>query len=89
MTIRLLDSSLTEIASTTTSAAGTYSFSGLAAGTYYIGVGENPGFWPIVEDGAPDEVDNDIFWSTRMTEAIVIAHGQHVANVDAGWSGDF
>lgn len=89
VTIRLLDSSLTEIASTTTSAAGTYSFSGLAAGTYYIGVGENPGFWPIVEDGAPDEVDNDIFWSTRMTEAIVIAHGQHVANVDAGWSGDF
>jgi protocatechuate 3,4-dioxygenase beta subunit len=87
ITVQLKNSAGTIIATTTTNSTGNYLFSGLAAGTYKvvfpasisgaIVTGQNV--------GSNDDIDSDASQSTGETGNIVLATGQNITNVDAGY----
>jgi protocatechuate 3,4-dioxygenase beta subunit len=87
ITVQLKNSVGTVIATTTTNASGNYLFSGLAAGTYKV-------VFPISISGAivttqnvggNDDIDSDASQTTGETGNIVLASGQNITNVDAGY----
>jgi SdrD B-like domain len=87
ITVQLKNSAGTVIATTTTNATGNYLFSGLPAGTYKV-------VFPVSISGAvvtgqnvggDDNVDSDASQTTGETGNIVLAAGQNITNVDAGY----
>lgn len=87
ITVQLKNSGGTVIATTTTNASGNYLFSGLAAGTYKV-------VFPVSISGAivtgqdvggNDDIDSDASQTTGETGNIVLATGQNITNVDAGY----
>jgi hypothetical protein len=87
ITVQLKNSAGTVIATTNTNGSGNYIFSGLAAGTYKV-------VFPVSISGAvvtgqnvgtDDNIDSDPSQTTGETGNIVLATGQNITNVDAGY----
>ena len=84
VTVHLFDGSLVLQDTTVTAADGTYSFTGLAAGTYTVDFSP-PGSYLVswnTNVGSDDTIDNDANNSTGATDPFVVAAGEAVVNVD-------
>lgn len=95
VTITLYGADAATVKATTVSKAdGSYEFTGLTAGTYYIGV---PGYitigawgWTPVDspDGVDPELDSDINQNTNKSSAITLTAGEVNNSIDIGyWPG--
>ena len=82
------DSNGHEIASTVTGADGGYSFGGLAAGEYRIGVEHGDTLAFTHPDQGTDATDSDVDWVTGRTGPVTVdftpGAASHRADVDAG-----
>lgn len=84
VTVKLLDSSGTEVASTTTNADGSYEFVGVIPGDYRIEVVAPTGFTLVGKDaGSDDAVDSDVDTGTGQSDLFTLVAGG-TADVDAG-----
>ena len=85
VTMQLKDCSQNVIRTTTTDANGNYSFTGLGAGCYIIGI-VVPGGYQISPkaQGTNRALDSDINIGNAMSDAINLAAGQNLTDVDAG-----
>ena len=89
MSVSLLDGTGSVIQSTTTDAAGGYSFDGLAGGDYEVhfdqGDGEGSGFvlFTLQGQGADDSADSDANQS-GFTGVFTLANGESNTTIDAG-----
>ena len=87
--VKLLDGSGNVIGTTLTDGTGHYLFVGLNPGTYSV---EFPITLPdssvltAADQGGDDNLDSDPVTTTGRTTSITLAEGQHVTNVDAGYS---
>ena len=87
VTVALLDSNNTLIASTTTTASGLYSFTGLTPGIPYSVSFVTPTGYVLspANAGGDDEVDSDVDPLTgRTTQTYSLTAGQTLTTVDAG-----
>lgn len=91
----LLDGANTPIASTTTSASGIYSFTGLTPGVpYSVSFVTPAGYTPtLARVGGDDTKDSDADPVTGKTRSVTLSPGENNLNLDAGFypscSGDF
>ena len=85
VTVTLFDGALVALDATVTAGDGTYSFTGLAAGTYSIGFGPAT-ITSLVSwntnAGGDDTIDNDAYNATSRTDPIVVLEGQAILNID-------
>jgi hypothetical protein len=89
VTVRLLDSGGTVIATTATDGSGLYGFTNLMPGTYSVEFVKPAGFnFTLANAGANDAVDSDANTSTGKTGTYVLASGQSNLTVDAGLVGN-
>ncbi|CAG0947411.1 hypothetical protein ANRL1_04078, partial [Anaerolineae bacterium] len=85
VTVKLLNSAGTAIASTTTDANGNYLFSDLAVGTYAIQVVAPTGYAFTTKDqGGDDSKDSDVDPLTGKTILTSLETGEHDLSWDAG-----
>ena len=75
----------TVAASMTTGADGSYAFSGLMPGTYYLVFGPRAGFERTTADQGDDLLDSDANTSTGRSANVVLLGGQMDPSVDAGY----
>ena len=86
VTVQLLTSTATLIATTTTVADGLYLFSGISPDTYLLRFIAPAGFTGSPLDQGPDDTrDSDANPSTGLTGAYTLALGQDNPTVDAGF----
>ncbi|MFT8246903.1 SdrD B-like domain-containing protein, partial [Roseomonas sp. BN140053] len=84
-TVQLLNAAGTSILSTTTGSDGTYSFTGVAPGTYQVQFAAAAGTVFTAQDvGSNDAVDSDASPTTGRTAAFTLASGGAAANLSAG-----
>ncbi|MEI2748943.1 MAG: SdrD B-like domain-containing protein [Ferruginibacter sp.] len=84
VTVNLLNSSGTQIASTTTSSSGAYAFNNLAAGTYSVRFVTPTGYYPTASNvGTDDTKDSDPV--NGVVNGIVLTSAQANTSVDAGF----
>ncbi len=73
------------IRTTTTNSSGAYSFTGLSAGCYTIGIVVPGGFQISPKaQGTNNNLDSDINIGNAMSDAINLGAGQNITNIDAG-----
>ena len=73
------------IRTTTTNSSGAYSFTGLSAGCYMIGIVVPGGFQISPKaQGTNNNLDSDINIGNAMSDAINLGAGQNITNIDAG-----
>ena len=85
VTVNLLDSTLTQIATTTTIAGGAYSFTNLVPGTYSVEFVAPGGYtFSPANQGVNDNVDSDAIPATGRTGPYTLASGETNNSVDAG-----
>jgi len=83
--VRLLDTAGNVIATTTTGTGGTYSFAGVAPGTYQVEFVPPAGNRLTLQDqGTNEAVDSDAAPATGRTAAFTVASGGTVTNLGAG-----
>lgn len=87
ITVQLRNSAGSVIATTNTNGSGNYIFTGLAAGTYTVAFPVSISGAVVTGQnvGADDNVDSDPSQTTGITGNIVLATGQNITNVDAGY----
>jgi protocatechuate 3,4-dioxygenase beta subunit len=85
--VQLRNSANTVIATQNTNASGNYLFTGLAAGTYTVAfpISISGAVVTTANVGADDNIDSDPSQTTGITANIVLASGQNIVNVDAGY----
>jgi 5-hydroxyisourate hydrolase-like protein (transthyretin family) len=76
--INIYNASWSSVKSGTTDSAGNYSISGLAAGTYYVGTYNSPGY--------VDEYYNNVTTQSSAT-AVIVVSGAATANINFGLGG--
>ncbi|WP_460984246.1 SdrD B-like domain-containing protein, partial [Spirosoma fluminis] len=88
VTVQLLTGTNTVVSSTTTSASGIYSFTGLTPGTSYSVVFSRPtGYTSVAAgQGGNDALDSDADPTTGRTGSYTLASNGSNLNVDAGFS---
>ncbi len=88
ITVQLGNSSGAVIATTNTNASGNYLFSQLVAGTYTVAfpVSISGAVVTSANVGTNDDIDSDPNQTTGIIPNIVLAAGQAIVNVDAGYS---
>ena len=85
VTMQLKDCAGNVIRTTTTNASGAYSFTGLSAGCYIIGIVVPGGFQISPKaQGTNNNLDSDINIGNAMSDAINLGAGQNITNIDAG-----
>ncbi|MEJ6402773.1 SdrD B-like domain-containing protein, partial [Yoonia sp. 2307UL14-13] len=82
--VTLFDEDGTEIATTSTDAAGNYLFDGLDAGTYSIGFDAVDGFDFTTANTGDDGADSDVDPATGRTGDVTLDVGETDLTVDAG-----
>lgn len=84
--VSLLNAAGTEIATTTTASDGSYIFSKLVAGDYYVQfTASNDGLvFDAKDSGANEAIDSDANAATGRTDKISLAAGEVKVDVDAG-----
>ena len=87
VTVQLRNAANTVIATQNTNASGNYLFTGLAAGTYTVvfPVSLAGSVVTTANVGTNDNIDSDPSQTTGVTPNIVLAAGQNITNVDAGY----
>ena len=87
VTVKLRNSAGTVIQTTSTDGSGFYEFIGLAAGTYKVEfpVALNGSIVTKQKQGTNTTLDSDPSQSTGITGEIVLASGQNITSVDAGY----
>lgn len=90
VTVNLLSSSGTLVASTVTGVFGNYDFVDLAAGTYQVEFVPPVNFAFSPQHNASADLDSDVDPANGRTEPIVLMPGDHREDIDAGlvWSGE-
>ena len=84
VTVKLLNSAGTVVATTTTDASGNYLFSNVAAGNYKVQVVTPTGYYVTKQDqGTSDAADSDIN-ASGTTGTISLSAGDAITTVDAG-----
>lgn len=80
------DNTNASLATTTTDANGYYQFKPIPAGNYRVGFG-NPYSYDVSakDQGSDDELDSDIDPTTGITDAILVANGDSITTIDAGF----
>ncbi len=91
VTVQLKNGAGTVIATTNTNATGNYLFSNLSADNYIIvfPVSINGSVVTGQNNGGDDNLDSDASQSNGETDLIVLASGQNITNVDAGYCPTF
>jgi hypothetical protein len=85
VTVNLLSTGGSVIATTTTNANGNYLFSGLAAGSYVVQFVLPTGMFFTTRDaGSNGAIDSDASTTTGKTATITLAAGQNINTIDAG-----
>ncbi|MCE7988751.1 MAG: hypothetical protein DYG89_46950 [Caldilinea sp. CFX5] len=84
VTVQLKDCNNNVLRTATTDGNGNYSFTGLAAGCYRVGVVPNGFTISPVNQGTDDTRDSDVDPATAMTGNINLAQGENNPTVDAG-----
>ncbi len=85
VTVKLLNSGGTVLATTTTSSSGAYSFNNLAPGTYSVSFTTPSGYYPTLSNvGSDDTKDSDPVNGTVSN--IVLALNQANTTIDAGFA---
>ncbi|MCR0980779.1 SdrD B-like domain-containing protein [Roseomonas populi] len=85
LTVQLVNTAGTVVATTTTGSNGAYSFAGVAPGTYQVQfVAPNGTVFTAQDQGGNDAVDSDAN-ATGRTGSITVGSGQTAANVSAGF----
>lgn len=85
VTVQLKDCAGNVIRTTTTNGSGAYSFTGLSAGCYIIGIVVPGGFQISPKaQGTNNNLDSDINIGNAMSDAINLGAGQNITNIDAG-----
>ncbi|MCE7988752.1 MAG: hypothetical protein DYG89_46955 [Caldilinea sp. CFX5] len=84
VTVQLKDCNNNVLRTTTTDGNGNYSFTGLAAGCYRVGVVPSGFTISPVNQGTDDTRDSDVDPATAMTGNINLAQGENNPTVDAG-----
>ncbi|MBO1077911.1 SdrD B-like domain-containing protein [Roseomonas haemaphysalidis] len=83
-TVQLLDASGAVVATTTTSAAGAYSFTAIRPGTYQVAfTAPNGTVFTLRDQGTNDAIDSDVGANGRSA-AITLASGGSATNISAG-----
>jgi hypothetical protein len=83
--MQLKDCANNVIRTTTTNSSGAYSFTGLSAGCYSIGIVVPGGFQISPKaQGTNNNLDSDINIGNAMSDAINLGAGQNITNIDAG-----
>jgi hypothetical protein len=83
--MQLKDCANNVIRTTTTNSSGAYSFTGLSAGCYSIGIVVPGGFQISPKaQGTNNNLDSDINIGNAMSDAISLGAGQNITNIDAG-----
>ncbi|MDD2239436.1 MAG: SdrD B-like domain-containing protein [Kiritimatiellae bacterium] len=83
--VRLYDTTSNVVATTATSAAGIYSFTNLAPGTYFLEFVAPSGFtFTLRNRGGNDELDSDVDIATGRTALFYLPPGTHDLSWDAG-----
>lgn len=85
--VELFDTSNTLIAATTTDTTGTYLFTGLQAGDYYVKFTLPTGLAFVSQDAGDDEIDSDANGATGRTANFSVTAGQTDETRDAGVQG--
>ncbi|WP_458098530.1 SdrD B-like domain-containing protein [Roseomonas sp. WA12] len=84
-TVRLVDQSGAVVATTATTASGTYAFTGVAPGTYRVQfVAPDGSVLTAQNRGGNDAIDSDADPSTGLTAPITVISGQTVGTISAG-----
>lgn len=85
VTMQLKDCAQNVIRTTTTNGSGAYSFTGLSAGCYIIGLVVPGGFQISPKaQGTNNNLDSDINIGNAMSDGINLGAGQNITNIDAG-----
>ena len=84
VTVELLSAGGVSQGTTMTAADGSYSFSDVAGGSYYLAFSEPAGFCYTVKDQGDDTSDSDVDPTTFSTEIFQIAEGGGDPTRDAG-----
>ncbi len=85
VTVTLYDSGGTAIRTATTASDGSFSFAGVAPGTYSVGFPAITGYTYSPQDqGSDDSLDSDANPSTRRTTNFTVSAGEIRSNLDAG-----
>ncbi len=84
VTVQLKDCNNNVLRTTTTDANGIYTFGGLAAGCYRVGIVPNGFTISPVNQGNDDTRDSDVNPNTAMTDNINLAPGENNPTVDVG-----
>jgi hypothetical protein len=86
VTVELLDAGMTVIATTMTAADGSYSFTGLTPGDYFVRFVKPDGYDFTTQDaGADDGLDSDADPLTGKTTLITLSPGETDNTIDAGF----
>jgi protocatechuate 3,4-dioxygenase beta subunit len=86
VTVSLMNSAGTVVATTTTGADGKYIFNGVFPGTYTVQFTAPAGTGFTVQDSGSDSVDSDA-GSNGLTSSIIVKSGDAITTVDAGLVG--
>ena len=85
VSVNLLNSSGTQLATTTTDAAGAYAFTGLTPGTYIIEVVKPSGYLSSPKTAGSDTTkDSNINIATSRSDAVTVVSGENNITIDAG-----
>ncbi|MFT8246881.1 SdrD B-like domain-containing protein, partial [Roseomonas sp. BN140053] len=85
LSVQLLNSAGTAVASTTTGTGGAYSFTGVAPGTYQVQFAAPAGnAFTTQNQGSNAAVDSDANPATGRTAAVTLSSGSAVTNLSAG-----
>lgn len=84
VTVELLSADGTSQGTTSSAADGSYSFSGVPGGTYYLALSEPPGFCFTMRDQGDDATDSDVDPVTFTTALFEVAEGGDDPSRDAG-----
>ena len=86
VTVDLYDSGGNFIATTTTAADGSYNFTGLVPGDYYVDFATPTGYMPSPQDqGGDDTVDSDADTTNGQTAVTTLTAGENDITWDAGF----